>query len=59
LLNFKIANLARDNELIVQTRKLAEKILEKDPKLELPVNRLLNAELQKLRREKHQWARIS
>ncbi len=59
MLDFKIANLARDNELIVQTRRLAEKILEKDPKLELPVNRLLNAELQKLRREKHQWARIS
>ena len=59
MLNFKIANLARDNELIVQTRRLAEKILEKDPKLELPVNRLLNAELRKLRREKHQWARIS
>lgn len=59
MLDFKIVNLARDNELIVKTRNLAEKILERDPKLQLPENRLLVSHLEKLRREKQQWGRIS
>lgn len=59
ILDFKIVNLARDNELIVKTRNLAEKILERDPKLQLPDNQLLLTHLEKLRKEKHQWGRIS
>jgi ATP-dependent DNA helicase RecG len=59
LLDFKIANLAKDNELIVRTRKLAEKILEKDPHLKLTENALLHNYLLKRRKEKHQWGKIS
>lgn len=59
LLNFKIANLARDNELIVKTRNLAERILERDPHLRLPDNSLLAQQLRKLRKGKLQWSKIS
>jgi ATP-dependent DNA helicase RecG len=59
MLDFKIANLAKDNELIVRTRELAQKILTKDPDLEVTENLLLRNQLKKLRREKHQWGRIS
>jgi len=59
LLDFKIANLAKDNELIVKTRNLAEKILEKDPQLNIPENSLLKRQLAKLRKGKQQWAKIS
>ncbi len=59
LLDFKIANLAKDNELIVRTRKLAEEILKNDPKLNVPENKLLNQQLSKLRKGKQQWGKIS
>jgi len=59
LLDFKIANLAKDNLLIVKTRNLAEKILDKDPKLDIPENSLLKRQLAKLRKGKQQWAKIS
>jgi ATP-dependent DNA helicase RecG len=59
LLNFKIANLARDNELIMRTRNLAEKIIEKDPRLNHPDNNLLTQHLKKLRKGKPQWSKIS
>jgi len=59
MLNFKIASLVHDNELIVKTRYLAEKILEKDPHLQFPENRLLGQHLDKMRKGKHQWAGIS
>lgn len=59
LLNFKIANLARDNEIIVRTRNLAEKILEKDLQLQLPDNLLLARNLSRLRKNRLQWSKIS
>ena len=59
MLDFKIANLAKDNVLIVKTRELAEKILTKDPNLDVPDNLLLKKQLLKLRSQKHQWGRIS
>ena len=59
MFNFRIANLARDTDIIIKTRALAEKILSKDPKLEAQDNYLLKTQLTKLRKEKHQWGRIS
>jgi len=59
VLDLKLANLAKDGELIAKVRKISEAILEKDPKLENPINTLLKKEVTKLRKEKKDWARIS
>lgn len=59
VLDFKIANLAKDTELIAKTRKIAEHILDKDPKLVNDENAILNQQLGKMRRKNKQWGRIS
>jgi ATP-dependent DNA helicase RecG len=59
MLDFKIANLAKDGELIAATRQLATHLLQKDAKLELPENGLLKQRLMELQKENQQWGRIS
>ena len=59
VLDFKIANLAKDTDLIVKTRQIAEVIIEKDQHLDKPENLVLKRELSKLKKDKKSWARIS
>ncbi len=59
LLDFKIANLAKDGELIAKTRRVAEHILSKDPKLSAVENKLLKQQLLKIQKEKTYFGRIS
>lgn len=59
MLDFKIANLARDGELIALTRKLAEHILEKDPGLEQTENHRLNQQMLLMAKNNRNWSRIS
>jgi ATP-dependent DNA helicase RecG len=59
LLDFKIANLAKDGELIATTRQLAEHILDKDANLDKPENSRLKHHVQELQKENNQWGRIS
>lgn len=59
VLNLKIANLAKDNQLIYQTRQLAERLLGKDPKLDEPEHVLLRKKLSLLRKDTLQWGKIS
>ncbi len=59
MLDFKIANLARDGEIIAQTNKVAENILKEDPRLVKEENLLLRSGLQRLLKNKPNWARIS
>ena len=59
MLDFKIANLARDGDLVMRTRKLAENIIAEDPELDLPDNQLLKNTLAELRKEHRDWGRIS
>jgi ATP-dependent DNA helicase RecG len=59
VLDLRIANLARDGELIALTRKAAERILEKDEQLALPENVLLRTQLLKNREQQRNWGRIS
>lgn len=59
LLDFKIANLAKDGELIAQTRQLAEQILDKDPNLLAAENKLLKQQLNRILKEKTDFGRIS
>ena len=46
VLDLKMANLATDQELLIQVRKLVESIFEADPQLALPENQILNQSLQ-------------
>jgi ATP-dependent DNA helicase RecG len=46
VLDLKMANLATDQELLIQVRKLVESIFEADPQLASPENQLLNHSLQ-------------
>ncbi|MBC8320039.1 MAG: ATP-dependent DNA helicase RecG [Bacteroidetes bacterium] len=59
VLNFKIANLVHDTELISQTRNLADKILSHDPKLVSSENILLNRQIEQIKKGKQNWGRIS
>lgn len=55
----KIANLSRDNQLLVMGRNMAQEILENDPLLERPENYVLSKQLTKLARQKMNWSMIS
>ncbi|MCF8347288.1 MAG: ATP-dependent DNA helicase RecG [Bacteroidales bacterium] len=59
VLDLRIANLAQDGELIAHTRKVAERILEKDEKLTQPENELLRNQLIKNKQKSGNWSRIS
>jgi len=45
MLDFHIANLAKDGEMIARTRQIAIGILNDDPRLQKPENKLLNREM--------------
>ncbi len=59
MLEFKIVNLAKDGVLVNKTRTIAQKILEKDTRLELPENNRLRNQLLKITKNKANWGRIS
>ena len=59
LLDFKIANLAKDGEIISLTNKIAENILKEDPNLAKEENILLKNKLQFLLKQNKNWTRIS
>jgi ATP-dependent DNA helicase RecG len=59
LLDFKIANLVKDGELIAKTRQVAEHILNKDPDLSSVENKMLKQELRKILKGKPHFGRIS
>jgi ATP-dependent DNA helicase RecG len=46
VLDLKIANLATDQDLLLQARKCVEEIFEKDPQLALPENQILHQAFQ-------------
>lgn len=56
---FKIVNLAKDGLLVGKIRAVVEKILEKDPDLQLAENKRLKNHLLKLKKNKANWSRIS
>ena len=58
-LDLKIANLARDGQLLQQSRDLAKEIIERDPMLEAPNNAILRRRMQELFGHKVDWSRIS
>jgi len=59
MLDLKIANLAKDGELVGKTRKVAEAILAQDEYLKSPKNSSLNLQLREIRKGKQHWGKIS
>ena len=59
LLDFRIANLAQDGDLIMQTRQVVENIIQQDPDLSNTQNTRLKTQLQKLKSDHKDWGRIS
>lgn len=59
VLDFKIANLASDGELIAKTNTIASHILQKDVSLVAPKNKLLKKQLELIRKGGQNWGRIS
>jgi ATP-dependent DNA helicase RecG len=57
--DLKIANLARDGQLIEYVRHIAENILEKDPILDSAQNQILLSELKRLFSKATSWSSIS
>jgi ATP-dependent DNA helicase RecG len=58
-LDLHIADISRDNQLLVYCRQLATQILDTDPELELPENQLLKNQLLVMEKRKLDWGRIS
>lgn len=58
-INLNIASLAKDGILLGQARAYAEKVLEADPELALPVNAMLVRELRKDRYNIRDYSKIS
>jgi ATP-dependent DNA helicase RecG len=57
--DLKIANLAKDGQIIEYVRNIADSILEKDPDLETERNIVLRNELARLFTKKQTWSKIS
>jgi ATP-dependent DNA helicase RecG len=58
-LSLKIANLASDGQILQYARDIARGVLDEDPELEKPENRLLQSRLAALFRRKVNWGIIS
>ena len=57
--DLKIADIARDGQLLQHVREVALSIVERDPTCSLPENELLWKRLQALRKTNVNWAAIS
>ena len=57
--NLHLANLGRDGQLVQLARDTAAFVLDADPELQTPENRLLHRHLVELREEHKDWSQIS
>lgn len=57
--DLKIANLARDGELIEYVRNIAKNIIERDPELSLTENTMFDRQLRRLKKSQFDWSSIS
>ena len=57
--DMKLANLARDGQLVQLARDTAEFVLDQDPEHDRPMNDVLWAQLRQLRRDDEDWSSIS
>ena len=59
LINLKLADLARDGQIVGIAREAARSILLDDPNFEKPEHSYLRAELKRLLKSKPNWGKIS
>lgn len=59
ILDLKIANLAKDSNILRQARIIASEVLAEDKNLMFEKNRLLTGQLKQIDKEKGDWSRIS
>ncbi len=59
ILDLKIADLVKDNHLVVTAREKAREVLQKDPNLELPENKIIRHKIISILKEKPNWSKIS
>lgn len=58
-LNMKIADLMKDQQILIIARETALEILDEDPTLSLEKNNILSKELERIKRKKTDWSSIS
>lgn len=59
ILDFKIADIVKDEQLVSYTRKLAKQLLDADPNLQLPENQRMSKYLTQLMKQNKFWGMIS
>jgi ATP-dependent DNA helicase RecG len=59
MLDLKIADLAKDNHLVVQARETAREILNDDPNLAKPEHQQIKEVLISIMKKKPNWSKIS
>lgn len=57
--NLKMANLARDGQILQYVRKIAQDLLQEDPKLEKEEHQILTTQLKRLKQTSTDWSKIS
>ncbi|MCH5328071.1 MAG: ATP-dependent DNA helicase RecG [Coprobacter sp.] len=57
--DLKIANIAKDGQILQLARNIASEVLEKDPNLSDNEHHILNIQLQKIFKKKYNWSLIS
>lgn len=58
-LDLLIADLGKDGEILKEAREVAQQILETDPLLEKPENRVIKIQVESIRKTTVNWSRIS
>ena len=58
-MNFKLADLAKDQQILIAARNTAIDIMNQDPNLNLPQHAAMKIELQTIESGKTNWSRIS
>jgi ATP-dependent DNA helicase RecG len=59
VLDLQLADIVRDEKILKYARNLAADILEKDPLLESPQNKVLSMRLKQLQKHRSDWSKIS
>lgn len=59
VLDLLIADLGKDGELLKQAREDAVRLLDEDPELVLPQNRVVKTQVESMRKSEVNWSRIS
>lgn len=58
VVGLKIADLSKDGQMLQLARNLAEEILQTDPNLQLPENKVIGNRLNEIKKDKPNWSNI-